>query len=95
MKKKALSLLLALVMCLGLLPATALAAYSYSQKCGQNLTWNLRNGTMTISGTGWMQGYDPYFSEASAIESSSPPLYLPIPWRDQRDTISRHYQQEP
>ena len=48
---RVLSLLLALVMCLGLLPVTALAVES-SGSCGKNLTWALDNGTLSIQGTG-------------------------------------------
>lgn len=72
--KKALSLLLALVLCLGLVPVSALAAGPTSGKCGDNLTWSLQNGTLTISGTGAMAEYSGYFdtpwfshSESGAI----------------------------
>lgn len=56
MKKKALSLVLILTLCLGLLPMSALAAETVaSGKCGINLTWNLTSdGILTIGGTGEM-----------------------------------------
>ena len=48
-----LSLVLALVMVLGMLPMTVSAASS--GKCGDNITWNLSNdGTLTLSGSGVM-----------------------------------------
>ncbi|MCP2821055.1 leucine-rich repeat domain-containing protein, partial [Salmonella enterica subsp. enterica serovar Typhimurium] len=37
------------------------------QLCGDNLTWTLRQGTLTISGTGPMTDFNPYqFSEEPA-----------------------------
>ncbi|MDE7218372.1 MAG: leucine-rich repeat protein [Oscillospiraceae bacterium] len=59
MKKRILSLALALVMCLGLaIPALA-AEIVDSGKCGDNLTWTLDSeGTLTISGTGDMWDYN-------------------------------------
>lgn len=55
--KKLLCLALALVMVLGMLPMTAFAAEPTSGTCGDNLTWSLQNGTLTISGTGAMPSY--------------------------------------
>ena len=60
MKKRILSLLLALVMVLTILPTVALAndvAVATSGTCGaegneSNVTWTFENGTLTISGTG-------------------------------------------
>ena len=44
---------------------------NYNQKCGENLTWVLQNGTLTISGFGDMYNYDaenaPWYEEASNI----------------------------
>ena len=45
--------------------------------CGDNLTWSLKDGTLTISGTGDMYDYD---YEASGNETA--------PWYDIRDQIS-------
>lgn len=59
MKKRFLAMFLALTMCLALLPAAALAAEPVSGMCGDNLTWTLENGVLTISGTGAMEDY-PY-----------------------------------
>lgn len=56
--KKLLSLVLALILVVGMLPTTALAAEPTSGTCGENVTWKLENGTLTISGTGNMEDYD-------------------------------------
>ena len=57
MKKRLFAVLLAMVMVLGLFPATALAADT-SGTCGDNLTWTLdSDGVLTISGTGAMENY--------------------------------------
>ena len=76
--KKYLSLLLALVMVLSLMPAAALTAQAAetSGTCGEKLTWTLENGTLTISGTGAMEDYN------------SPP------WYDSRDAISNVVMEE-
>ena len=71
--KKFLSLALALVMVLGMLPATAGAATPANGSCGDNVTWNLTaDGKLTISGTGAMTDYS----------SSS------VPWYDQRTDVT-------
>ena len=58
MKKRILSLVLAVVLALCLLPATAYAATTASGACGKNLTWSLSStGTLTISGKGAMEDY--------------------------------------
>ena len=44
-------------------------------KCGDNVTWTLDNGTLTISGTGAMYNYD--------LEED----YNPAPWNDQSSSI--------
>lgn len=59
MKKRLLSILLALCMMLALLPGTAWAA-STSGSCGDNVTWSYSNGTLTIQGTGPMYDYTAY-----------------------------------
>ena len=46
---------------------------SVNGTCGDNLTWNLYNGTLTISGTGEMYNYD---SSSNA------------PWHEHRDNIT-------
>lgn len=55
MKKRLLSILLVLLTALTLLPLGALA--DDSNKCGENLTWEFADGTLTISGTGDMYDY--------------------------------------
>ena len=58
MKKRICSLLLALLMVVTMLPATASAAETASGTCGENLTWTLDDtGTLTISGMGEMENY--------------------------------------
>ncbi len=59
MKQRSLSLTLALLMLLTVLPLGALAANEETeQKCGENLTWTLSDvGTLTISGSGEMKNY--------------------------------------
>ena len=63
MKKRILSILLAVLMLLSALPLgmvdTAYAAALASGKCGDSATWTLDNtGTLTISGTGATYNYD-------------------------------------
>ena len=62
MKKKTISLVLALLMVFSLLPLSALADSTIvdSGKCGKDLTWTLDNaGVLTITGTGEMND-DPW-----------------------------------
>ncbi len=60
MKKRLLSILLAVVMVFTLLPTVSFAAEIVdSGTCGDNLTWTLdSDGLLTISGTGPMKNYD-------------------------------------
>lgn len=74
MKKRILSLVLAVVLALCLLPATAYAATTASGACGKNLTWSLSStGTLTISGKGAMAKYDsgkmPWIAYKNQIKS--------------------------
>ena len=74
MKKRILSLILAAVMALCLLPATAYAATTASGACGKNLTWSLSStGTLTISGKGAMAEYSngkmPWIAYKNQIKS--------------------------
>ena len=74
MKKRILSLVLAAVLALCLLPATAYAATTASGACGKNLTWSLSStGTLTISGKGAMAAYDsgkmPWIAYKNQIKS--------------------------
>ena len=73
MKKRLCSLLLALLMVVTVLPATAAAAETASGTCGENLTWTLDDsGTLTISGEGKMWNF-----------------WGDSPWKDQRESIKR------
>lgn len=55
MKKRLLSILLVLLTALTLLPLGALA--EDGNKCGENLTWEFKGGTLSIDGTGEMYDY--------------------------------------
>ena len=59
MKKRILSLLLALCLLAGMIPAASAAEIIASGTCGENLTWTLDSeGTLTVSGEGAMDNYD-------------------------------------
>ena len=66
MKKKILSIFLAFCLIFSLLPMGAMADEAKSGTCGENLTWVLKDGTLTISGTGKMYDYDYSDYEAAA-----------------------------
>ena len=70
MKKKTLSLILALLMVFSLLPASAFAAnVVQSGTCGENLTWTLDDeGVLTITGTGEMTE-SPWLSYKDSIKT--------------------------
>lgn len=55
MKNRLLSILLVLLMALTLLPIGALA--EGDNKCGEDLTWEFKGGTLSIDGTGEMYDY--------------------------------------
>lgn len=52
-----LSALLALVLCVGLLAAGIIPASAADGTCGDNLTWRLENGILTITGSGAMPDF--------------------------------------
>ena len=83
MKKRLLSILLALCMALALLPATAWAADT-SGSCGDNVTWSYSSGTLTIQGTGAMDDYDQYqyVSDRGAYY-----IVSVAPWSDYAESI--------
>ena len=59
MKKRLLSIALVLCMLVSLLPAAALADNApIGGSCGKSVTWALKDGTLTISGSGEMADYD-------------------------------------
>ena len=51
------SALLAVLLCVGLFAFVAAPVSAESGTCGDNLTWNLENGVLTISGAGSMTTY--------------------------------------
>lgn len=57
--RKSISLLLALLLCVGLF-ALPVSAEEAEGECGENLTWTLRNGVLTITGTGAMTDYSEF-----------------------------------
>lgn len=57
MKKRILALLLTVSLALALMPMGVLAADVESGVCGENLTWTVENGVLTISGQGLMYEY--------------------------------------
>lgn len=58
MRKRLISLALAVLMVICLLPVSALADGAASGTCGDNLTWKIdANGTLTVSGKGAMYDY--------------------------------------
>ena len=73
--KKLLSLALALIMVLGMLPGTAWAEKPTSGKCGENATWSLSGGTLTISGSGAMEDYNYYDYDKQYYFYQYPPWY--------------------
>ena len=70
---KILSACMTLLLCVGLLglPVSAANGAGY---CGEEVAWTLKNGVLTISGTGAMDNYND--------------LYMP-PWQEQNDLIQR------
>ncbi len=73
--KKFVSLMLCFVMVVAMLPQTVLfASAATSGTCGENLTWSLSSGTLTISGTGAMTNWEaaadvPWHSKKSSIKA--------------------------
>ncbi|MBQ7099054.1 MAG: S-layer homology domain-containing protein [Oscillospiraceae bacterium] len=57
MKKRLVSLLLALVMVFGLLPAVSASETIASGTCGENLTWRIEDDTLYLEGQGAMYDY--------------------------------------
>ena len=77
--KRLLDLILAMVLLIGCLPFSVFAQETASGTCGQNLTWTFdeKNGTLTIDGTGAMTNYTselaPWHSFRESIASVSFP----------------------
>ncbi|MBO4677777.1 MAG: leucine-rich repeat protein, partial [Oscillospiraceae bacterium] len=58
--KRFLSVLLALVLVLALLPVFSVPVRAEGGSCGENLTWSFSDGVLNISGTGNMTNYSSY-----------------------------------
>ena len=71
MKRKIVSIILVVCLIFTLLPMDAIADEIADNKCGDNLTWSLKDGTLTVSGTGEMYDYGtssaPWYSFRSSI----------------------------
>ena len=75
MRKRVISLALAMLMVLTVLPGTAAADTAQPGKCGDNLTWTLSGeGVLTISGTGEM--YDGSFEDPVGDKSAVKSLVI-------------------
>ncbi len=83
MRKKILSILLAACLIFSLLPVSAMADAAESGACGDNLTWTLENGVLTISGTGKMDGYGYYTKKPDGSSVTS------APWGEYYEAIER------
>ena len=66
MKRKIVSVLLCVLLLASLLPVSAFADTTASGTCGNDLTWTLEDGTLTISGTGKMKDYYPSNNDTTA-----------------------------
>lgn len=67
------SAFLALLLCVGLFAFMAAPVSAESGTCGDNLTWTLENGVLTVSGSGAMYDYNeanmaPWLTEAARIQ---------------------------
>ena len=92
MKRKTISLLLALALLFALAPQLTLTANAAaSGKCGDNLTWSFDagSGTLTISGYGEMYSFEDHDYYDYDYETDSDVLrhYSTIPWYDYVDQI--------
>ena len=83
MRKKILSILLAACLIFSLLPVSAMADAAESGSCGDNLTWKLENGVLTISGTGDMENY------STASKSDGSGSITTAPWGEYYEAIER------
>ena len=70
--------LLALLTAVLLMVCTVPVAYAAGDACGDNLTWSLENGTLTITGTGAMYDYGPS-NRAPWYECRAEILWLSLP----------------
>lgn len=82
--KKVLTVFLALILILTMIPFAAAEETVYSGTCGENLTWTLdtSTGVLTITGSGDMFEWSRVY-----YDSSSGEYYSDIPWFSYRGTI--------
>ena len=57
--------------------------YGMKSSCGENLKWNLRDGTLTITGSGRMNDYKGIFGDRGA-DGNRRVLCVDTPWEDQK-----------
>ena len=55
--------------------------YGMKSSCGENLKWNLRDGTLTITGSGRMNDYKGIFGDRGA-DGARRMLCVDTPWED-------------
>ena len=75
MKKK----IFVFITVMGLIPVAIPANAMQSGTCGENLTWTLDNGILTISGTGDMEDYTLFCKDWNDYTKSLPPWHSPYP----------------
>ena len=68
--KKIISVLLCVLLLASLLPVSAFADTTAGGTCGDNLTWTLEDGVLTISGTGEMEDY--LYYDNGSYKTSAP-----------------------
>lgn len=57
--------------------------YGMKSSCGENLKWNLKDGTLTITGSGRMNDYKAILGE-SGKDGSRRMLCVDTPWEDNK-----------
>ena len=88
--KQVTALCLALVLCLAMLLPACAEDGTQSGMCGENLTWTLEDGTLTISGTGAMNRYHEKYALRKKYTLRTDISSLPdAPWYAYRDSVRR------
>ena len=79
--KRILSLILALMMVIGMLPAASASEVIASGTCGDSLFWSVANNILSITGSGDMYDY------GSGLENDDGEIEAPAPWDEFCDEI--------